>query len=389
MSDGNVSLAACGLAPSILGTTTYELAHVLLLCPSYVLMWFSSSEDTYVLRAALFRAGFRYQTDFTDMSARTLASEAQISVEEAVKVLEIAQDEATTTLVGKTALDLLQEVTNAQPLSTRLLGLDGLLGGGFQRGEVEAQARAKRNCGVATEKSKEEVRELLASNFCIHACLAAQCLKDEAGKPPSVIFVDSEGSFLIERVAPMAEHFLEDFYPSERETLTRDDLLRGITYYRVHDYLEQIEVLRSLPASFRGTDECTLVVIDTISFHFRHGFEEYASRTRALDDLAIYLHQLAADFNLSILVTNHITTKVSSKDPQRSQLQPALGTTVCPFFPMFTREGWAHSVANRVVLEWERETGPSTSRVARLIKSAAVPHDSTFFKISERGVRDV
>lgn len=64
------------------------------------------------------------------------AVEAQISVEEAVEVLEIARGDEKSTAVGETALDLLQVVTKSTPIVTRLMGLDGLLGGGLQRGEV-------------------------------------------------------------------------------------------------------------------------------------------------------------------------------------------------------------------------------------------------------------
>ena len=64
----------------------------------------------------------------------------------------------------------------------------------------------------------------------IHACLAAQYVTDETEKTGSAVYIgthmidlswflssnglslDSEGSFIIERVASMAEHFLEDFF---------------------------------------------------------------------------------------------------------------------------------------------------------------------------------
>lgn len=71
----------------------------------------------------------------------------------------------------------------------------------------------------------------------IHACLAAQYVVDASEEPSSAIFIgtydgketcrspialtvavvvvvvvaDSEGSFMIERVASMAEHFIQDF----------------------------------------------------------------------------------------------------------------------------------------------------------------------------------
>ncbi|CAI5738957.1 unnamed protein product [Hyaloperonospora brassicae] len=321
-----VPLAACGLAPSVL--------------------------------AALLRAGFRYQTDLVDVQARALASEAQISVSDAVRVLAVARkEEASATVVGKTALEVLQEVTKVQPISTRLMGLDGLLGGGLQRGEVTEFCG-----GPGTGKTQ----------FGIHACLAAQYVATEPGKVASAVYVDSEGSFIIERVASMAECFLQDFRQLEMQKRTRDDLLRGITYYRVHDYLELIEVLHSLSAYLQGTAECKLLVIDTVSFHFRHGFEDFTQRARALDDLAIFLHGLAADFDLAVVLINHITTKSSSNESRGSQLRPALG------------EGWVHSISNRVVFEWE-----SNCRVARLVKSPALAHGSALFDISERGVRDV
>ncbi|EEY55365.1 DNA repair protein RAD51 [Phytophthora infestans T30-4] len=249
-----------------------------------------------------------------DISARELASEAEISVDDAVGVLEIARHEKKTTTVGDTALDLLQEVTKSKPIATRLLGLDGLLGGGLQLGEVTEICRFGSG-GPGSGKTQ----------FGIHACLAAQYAVDEAGKKSSAVFIDSEGSFIIERVASMAKHFLEDFRHLGADKLTRDDLLRGITYYRVHDFLEQVEILHSLPSYLQATPECKLLVIDTVAFHFRHGFEDYTQRARALDELALFLHGLATDFDLAVLLINHITTKSSSNNRQVSQERPALG----------------------------------------------------------------
>ncbi|CAH0486958.1 unnamed protein product [Peronospora farinosa] len=321
----DVPLVSCGLAPSVL--------------------------------AALFRAGFRYQKDLVSVSARELANEAQIRVKDAVRVLEIAQGGDNSTTVGETALDLLQEVTKTRPIAMRLLGLDGLLGGGLQRGEVTEICG-----GPGTGKTQ----------LGIHACLAAQYWTEGTGKTGSAVFIDSEGSFIIERVASMAEHFLEDFCQLGLKKLTRDDLLRGITYYRVHDYLEQMEVLYSLPAYFRVTDECKLLVVDTVAFHIRHGFDDFTQRARALDNLATLLHELAADFDLAVVLINHVTTTASSNENLGLQQRPALG------------ESWAHSIQNRVVFEWM-----GTCRVARLVKSATLAHDSAPFEVSERGVRDV
>lgn len=140
----------------------------------------------------------------------------------------------------------------------------------------------------------------------------------------------------------------------------------------MHDFVEQMEVLHSLPTYLQKTPESKLLVIDTIAFHFRHGFEDYAQRLRALDEVAVYLHNLATDFNIAIVVINHITTKSSVMDRQVSQTRPALG------------DGWAHSIASRIVFGWE-----ASCRIARLVKSATFKHDFVAFKVSERGMRDV
>ncbi|CEG35728.1 dna repair protein rad51 [Plasmopara halstedii] len=306
----NVSLVAYGLAPSIL--------------------------------AALFRAGFRYQKDLENISARDLACEAKIDVKDAVEVLEIVRSEDKVEAVGVTALDLLQKLSQSKPISMGLQ-MDRLLGGGLQRGEVTEI------CGSPGSGKTQ---------FGIHACLAAQYVVNASGNPSSAIFIDSEGSFIVERVASMAEHFIADFSQICSNKLSRDDLLRGISYYRVHDFVEQME--------------CNLLVIDTIAFHFRHGFENYVQRARALDEVAVFLHNLATDFNIAIVLINHITTKSTAIDRQSSQEQPALG------------DGWAHSITSRIVFGWE-----TNCRIASLIKSATLAHHSIAFQVSERGLRDV
>ncbi|ETN20706.1 hypothetical protein PPTG_03646 [Phytophthora nicotianae INRA-310] len=209
----NVPLAACGLAPSVLGKEATEVDGELEKASQQsVLLWSSllMCIVPYLTAAALLRAGFRHQKDLVDVSARELASEAKINVKDAVEAIEIARNEKNSSAVGDTALDLLQEVTRSKPIATRLLGLDGLLGGGLQRGEVTEICRT--GCGgPGTGKTQ----------FGIHACLAAQYVANTTDKPSSAIFIDSEGSFIIERVASMATHFLEDFRHIGADKLVR------------------------------------------------------------------------------------------------------------------------------------------------------------------------
>ncbi|GAB9468216.1 hypothetical protein Gpo141_00005537 [Globisporangium polare] len=332
----DVNLAACGVAPTLL--------------------------------AALFKAGFRYKADLAGLSARELANEARIDVRDAVVALESAKlapangtassrqssSRGQSSGVGVTALDVLQQGGMKRPIPTRIQGLDDMLGGGIPCSELTEICG-----GPGTGKTQ----------LGIHLCLAAQYALDAGSNRSTAIYIDTEGSFLVERVASMATSFSRDFPMVGSRKLDRDDLLQGITYFRVHDFLEQMEVLHSLPALLQAQPECTLVVLDTVAFHFRHGFEDYSQRTRSLDTLATFLHKISADFNIGVVLMNHLTTKSS---PSRSIVEsPALG------------ESWAHAITTRVILAWEAKC-----RVARIIKSSTQAHRAAQFEISEKGVRD-
>ena len=66
-----------------------------------------------------------------------------------------------------------------------------------------------------------------------------------------------------------------------------------------------------------------LVVIDSITFHFRQDTQDMAQRTRTLASLAQSLTRLAAYRRIAIVLMNQVTTKVS--DGGQSRIIPALG----------------------------------------------------------------
>lgn len=77
-----------------------------------------------------------------------------------------------------------------------------------------------------------------------------------------MLVVDTEGSFVVDRVKDMGEAVVswikdvaaqeeEDEGEQRREALekfTLESILSHIHYYRVHDYIEQIALLNILPA---------------------------------------------------------------------------------------------------------------------------------------------
>ncbi|OQS04895.1 RAD51C protein, partial [Thraustotheca clavata] len=183
--------------------------------------------------------------------------------------------------------------------------------------------------------------------------------------------LDSEGSFIIHRVAAIASCLVQD--APALNALTRDDLLRGLTYYRVHDFQEQYEVLASLPQLLKENPLVRVLIVDSIAFHCRHGYEDMTGRARMLQNMAQLLRKLIQEFPIAIVLTNHVTTSLQrGSELDGSNIIPALG------------ENWSFSITNRIMLRWENQV-----RMAQIVKSTSHAQEIIRFEVTERGVCSV
>lgn len=140
------------------------------------------------------------------------------------------------------------------------------------------------------------------------------------------IYLDTEGSFMVERVAEMAhevsQHLLKlaksssakknDNYLahlSAAENMTMERFLEGIHVFRAHDQAETIATINHLPAFLKSKTKIKVIIIDSIAFHFRQDLNDTAARSRVLSSLAQTLNQVAFDHNLAVVLINHVTTR--------------------------------------------------------------------------------
>ncbi|KAB7499586.1 DNA repair protein RAD51-like protein 3, partial [Armadillidium nasatum] len=93
---------------------------------------------------------------------------------------------------------------------------------------------------------------------------------------------------------------------------------------------------------------------DSIAFHFRHDFTDMSARSSILCSMSQDLIHLASKHNLTVIVTNQMTTKVRAIG--HSEIIPALGET------------WGHCPTIRLLLHWK-----GLSRIATVIKSPHIP----------------
>ncbi|KDD73877.1 hypothetical protein H632_c1764p0 [Helicosporidium sp. ATCC 50920] len=339
------------------------------------------------MRNKLMSCGYCTIADIQEVSAVQLAQDAQISHEEALLVIKVAQRRGGSVQPTEPAVSarLLFEAERAQVrIITFSSELDRLLGGGIARGQVTEF------CG-APGLGKTQIGMQLAIDVQIPAVFGG--LEGEA--------VYIEGSFMLRRIAQMAdaallhlERVAEAKNDASRRaasaSLSRDALLDGIHFFRVRDACEQ------------SHPKVRLVVLDSVSFHLRALESSDAPsapstaaptpgtvapappRSRQLAQLASALSSLATRHHVAVVLTNQLTTRLTSatETPLGGPSLPApdAGARLVPALG----EGWLHACTSRVRLEWREG-----ARVARLEKSPSLPGGCAAFDVTAEGVRGV
>eukprot|EP00887_Chlorella_sp_A99_P007803 scaffold20.g7803.t1 len=160
-------------------------------------------------------------------------------------------------------------------LSTGCQALDDLLGGG-----VETKAITEIFGEWRTGKTQ----------ICHTLCVTTQLNPKRAGR---VAYIDTEGTFRPERIAPIAERF----------GLDADAVLDNIMCARAHTSEQQYEFLVPLAAKL-AEQEFKLVVMDSVIANLRTDFQgrgELAERQQKLGQLMARLRKLAEEYNVAVV----------------------------------------------------------------------------------------
>lgn len=325
-------------------------------------------------RAKLVSAGYRTLDSFTNLSPLDLARDIGVSHEEALDILKVAwrtkgidgnSPKGGNLLAGaKTAWDLLCEEQTMKRIVTFCEDLDVILGGGISRKEVT-------EVGGVPGIGKTQLGIQLAINV--------QIPVEFGGLGGQAVYIDTEGSFMVERVCQIAEACIEKLRDipcsSERKVeecrtkLKVDDFLSNIFCFRACNYTEQIAVINSMDKFIEEHDKVKIIIVDSVPFHFRQDFEDLALRTRLLGGMAQKLMRLAEKYDTAVVLMNQVTTKMSGGS---FQLVPALG------------ESWSHACTNRVVLYWNGD-----NRFAYIDKSPSLRSASAPFSITTGGICNI
>ncbi|XP_063152285.1 DNA repair protein RAD51 homolog 3 isoform X3 [Candoia aspera] len=282
-------------------------------------------------RAKLTAAGFQTAQEVLEVGPCQLSKEIGISKEDALEILKVIRrgrqsdgakpSEEPETSRKYTALELLEKEQTQGFIITFCSALDDILGGGVQLTKITEI------CGVPGVGKTQ---------LCMQLVVDVQIPECFGGLAGEAVFIDTEGSFMVDRVVEIAEacihhcRLIAEMHPEEDhqialETFSLENILSHIYYFRCHDYMELLAQIYLLP--------------DFLSGHSK------------------------------VVLTNHMTTRF---EQSHSSLVPALG------------ESWGHAATIRLILHWNNK-----QRLAVLYKSPSQKESTVPFCITSRGFRDV
>jgi DNA repair protein RadA len=246
-----------------------------------------------------------------------------------------------------TAEELWKKRQNMLRCSTGSNNLNELMGGG-----IETQAMTELIGEYAVGKTQ----------ISLTLCVMVQLPVEQGGLNGNAVYIDTEGTFIPERVFQIAESLGLD----PHETLGNIFLARA--YNSSHQCLLTEHLFKFCPEN-----NVKLVVVDSMIGHFRGeyvGRENLSERQQKLNSQLHKLLRLTEAYNLAVVITNQVQANPTAffGDPNR----PAGGNVM------------AHASTHRVYL---RKGGKGT-RLATVIDSPYLPENKTRFKITEKGVED-
>jgi DNA repair protein RadA len=274
-----------------------------------------------------------------------LASIAEIGEGQATKIINAVREMLE---IGyETADKILERRISLGKITTGSKNLDNLLGGG-----VETQAITE--AYGAYGSGKTQIGFQLAVN--------AQLPKDKGGLDGNVLWIDSEQTFRPERIVQIAKGL----------KLDPEKVLKNVFVARAYNSEHQIFLIEKAPEVIEQKN-IKLIVIDSLTSHFRADFVgrgELAGRQQKLNRHLHQLQRLADAFNLAVYVTNQVMARpdILFGDPTVPVGGHVLG----------------HMATYRMYLR----RGTEGMRISRLVDSPGMPEGEAIFKITETGIKD-
>ncbi|NMB66570.1 DNA repair and recombination protein RadA [Candidatus Woesearchaeota archaeon] len=246
-------------------------------------------------------------------------------------------------------IEFAEKRANICYITTGSKELDALLGG------KGVQGRAVTEAFGAFGSGKTQLGSMLAVNV--------QLPIEKGGANGKCVFIDTEGTFRPARIRQIAEGIGAD----------PEKVLKNIFVARAFNSDHQILLLDKVTEMIKNGEPIKLVIIDSLTAHFRAEFSgrgQLADRQQKLNRYLHSLMKLAEQHNLAVYVTNQVMSNPAQMfgDPT-----VAIGGNIV-----------GHASTYRIYLR----RGKKDSRVAKLIDSPDLPDTEAVFFVTEKGIVD-
>ena len=281
------------------------------------------------------------------MSPASLSDAAGVSGAVARKAIQAARN--ILELGFSDGMEFAKKRSNVLHITTGSKSLDELLGG---RG---IESKAITEAFGAYGSGKTQLGLSLAVN--------AQLPIEQGGAGGKSVYIDTEGTFRPDRVRQLAEGI----------GANGDKVLKNILVARAFNSDHQILLIDKITEMVKNGEPIKLVVIDSLTAHFRAEFSgrgQLADRQQRLNRYLHNLMKLGDQHNIAIYVTNQVMSNPAMMfgDPTT-----AIGGNIV-----------GHASTYRIYLR----RGKQGSRVAKMIDSPNLPDNETVFFVTGEGLRD-
>jgi len=275
-----------------------------------------------------------------------LAAIAEIGEGQAAKIIHAVRELLEVGL--ETADKVYERKLEMKRITTGSENLDKLVGGG-----IPTQAITEAYGAYGSSKTQ------LAFQLSVNV----QLPEDKGGLGKGCVFIDTENTFSPSRIISMAK----------AKGLDENKVLKNVYVTRAYNSEHQILLIEKLTESI-DLNKVGLVIIDSLTSHFRADFVgrgELAERQQKLNKHLHQLQRIADAFNLAIYVTNQVMA-----DPSVLFGDP-------------TRAVGGHVLSHMSYLRLYLRRGKEGTRVARVVDAPDLPEGEAIFKITESGITDV
>lgn len=290
-------------------------------------------------------AGYDDLMSIATMSAGDLGELADMGEKKSQKIITAARQQLD---IGfETGKDKFETRKDMKRIKTSSENMDEILGGGV---ETQTITEFYGEYGSA----KTQISHQLSTNV--------QLPEEEGGLGRSAIYIDTEDTFIPERIEQMAEANGQD----------AEEVLENIHVARAFNSDHQM-LLADEAQDICQREDIGLIIVDSLTAQFRSdyvGRGELAKRQQKLNKHMNTLLRLANSHNAAVVVTNQV---MSNPDQMFGDPTKAIGGHIV-----------AHNSAVRLYLRKSKKD----KRIARLVDSPYMPEGEAVFKVKDRGIID-